>query len=266
MLVRPRFDLYLPFPLPRHACKNCLMWTQRLIKKFQVIQNSTPLSPLIQLTETVYQICTQCKWRHLVVKCKWCHLTMAMKMECEQGRISWDGPYIKLPLPNSPYHCIIFGVRTIMLHTLRVEAGLGGLSVLWAWVTWKDVDSRLWSARWGGGAGPGSCTTSDVREILRPGRVRIRCWSDSAHYLSSNYTLSSLQDTYRPEAAQQNMQHSSPLLLHYLLFWQTYHCWCWTKDQKEPNILSSCHQAKPNLANIKTGTSRDMDNSEISCI
>ena len=199
MLVRPRFDLYLPFPLPRHACKNCLMWTQRLIKKFQVIQNSTPLSPLIQLTETVYQICTQCKWRHLVVKCKWCHLTMAMKMECEQGRISWDGPYIKLPLPNSPYHCIIFGVRTIMLHTLRVEAGLGGLSVLWAWVTWKDVDSRLWSARWGGGAGPGSCTTSDVREILRPGRVRIRCWSDSAHYLSSNYTLSSLQDTYRPE-------------------------------------------------------------------
>ena len=42
---------------------------------------------------------------------------------------------VGLPLPNSPYHYIIFGGRTIMLHTLRVEAGLGGLSVLWARVT-----------------------------------------------------------------------------------------------------------------------------------
>lgn len=49
----------------------------------------------------------------------------------------------------------------------------------------------MWTAWWGAGLAWAPWARSDLSWILRPGRVRIRCWADSAHYLSSNYTLSS---------------------------------------------------------------------------
>ena len=167
----------------------------------------------------------------------------------EQGRTSLSPPL---------HWCSFFWIRTItwcICWELRLDQETYHNRVNRE-MTRCDVQQHTW---WGAGlAWAPAPDPMRARYWGLAGRVRIRCWADSAHYLSSNYTLSS--PPIQPEVcATKHAKLFYTRLVYHVVFLSL------LMFNKKPEPKTTQHPVWLYPTNLKTRTSRDMDNSEDVC-